>query len=82
MARAHKGPRGFISLRAPEDQHAVYIRRAAELGIDNGEYAVLMLALAHGFDPPDYIKLTPEQRSWVEQEVAASHALRSFPRGA
>ncbi|MCD2158269.1 hypothetical protein LQL77_31960 [Rhodococcus cerastii] len=74
MAQHNKGPRGHIATRAPLKQHKVYEDRAAELGIPAGDYSVLILAITHGLDIPDYIsdKLHPEQLRLLEVEAAGS----------
>lgn len=71
MAQPNKGPRGHIATRAPLPQHVVYERRAAELGIPAGDYSVLVLALVHGLDVPQYIasKLHPDQLQLLDSEV-------------
>ncbi len=56
MAREHKGKRGHINTRAPEAQHNKYKERAAELGLDLGDYSVLVLARAHELPVPEYIR--------------------------
>ncbi len=76
MAQHNKGPRGHIATRAPPlKQHKVYEDRAAELGIPaGGDYSVLILAITHGLDIPDYIidKLHPDQLRLLEVEAAGS----------
>ena len=63
MGRPSKGARGCLSVRAPLNQAEVYERRADELGIDLGDYWVLVMARASNLDIPDYIlkKLDPER---------------------
>ncbi|WP_213578483.1 hypothetical protein [Rhodococcus sp. USK13] len=74
MAQRNKGPRGQIATRAPLRHHRFYEARAAELGLDTGDYSVLILAITHGLDIPDYIsaKLRPEQLRLLEIEAAGS----------
>ncbi|BAE45952.1 MULTISPECIES: hypothetical protein [Rhodococcus] len=63
MGRPSKGARRCLSVRAPLNQAEVYERRADELGIDLGDYWVLVMARASNLDIPDYIlkKLDPER---------------------
>lgn len=74
MAQQHKGSRGHIATRAPIPQHHVYEKRAQELGIPAGDYSVLVLAIAHGLDIPEYIanKLNPNQLRLLEIHVQGS----------
>lgn len=56
--RRSKGERGFISVRppvAPVDHVAVYKKQADALGLDLGDYCVMVLAQAHDLAVPDYI---------------------------
>jgi hypothetical protein len=55
MAREHKGKRGHINTRAPLTHHNTYQARADDLGLDLGDYSVLVMARAHGLPVPDYI---------------------------
>ncbi|MFC9356429.1 hypothetical protein ACFTZB_07575 [Rhodococcus sp. NPDC057014] len=85
MAQHNKGPRGQIATRAPLRHHEVYESRAAELGIPAGDYSVLILAITHGLDIPDYIseKLRPEQLRLLEVEAAGSlHRVEQLAMGA
>ncbi|BBE49137.1 MULTISPECIES: hypothetical protein [Rhodococcus] len=88
MARPHKGPRGFIATRAPECQHNIYEQRAREVGLPSGDYAVLVLALVHGFDVPDYIivQLDPESlhrldpRQYTSSDVQVDRLVAAVER--
>lgn len=56
--RRSKGKRGFISVRPPVepvDQLAVYKKNADALGLDLGDYCVMVLAQAHDLAVPWYI---------------------------
>ena len=55
MGQPRKGTRGYIPLRPPVDQLAVYQQRADELGIALGSYSVMRMAEAEGLDVPDWV---------------------------
>lgn len=55
MAQPSKGKRGHINTRAPRPQHDIYRALADDLGLDLGDYSVLVLACVHGLEVPPYI---------------------------
>lgn len=55
MGQPRKGTRGYIPLRPPVDQLAIYQQRADELGIALGSYSVMRMAEAEGLDVPDWV---------------------------
>ncbi|MGV9864457.1 hypothetical protein [Rhodococcus koreensis] len=73
MGRPHKGTRKCISVRAPLQQHSFYEARAEELGLELGDYALLVMARAYNLDVPDYIlkKLDPEKLRAHDERYAA-----------
>ncbi|MEV6774411.1 hypothetical protein AB0N05_37820 [Nocardia sp. NPDC051030] len=55
MPRPNLGDRHPVAVRPPRDQWEIYRDRADELGLDLGNYMVLVMACAHGKPVPDYI---------------------------